>query len=332
MDEKRGPRMYFLGFVSVVAIIIGLAATQCSKGGSKQRAASSGASAPAVPETQIRFGIGAEPKTIDSTKCYETAGIEVVMNYCEPLVWYDQQTLQPIPGVAERWEVSPDGKTYTFHLRGNAMWWGGALAKPELVTASDFVNAWRRLLDPETGAQYVELPRHMGITGTTAYFKDLEAYGRLAGDLANAQKQNDAARVKQLEPQVDRFRTQLTQQRSTLGFRAPDAQTFVVELEDAARGKILMKLAGFPPLCPVHQATINECGNGQGWLPKYRMSSISTPTSSRTSRTAACSSDSPGSTKPARTLYIGSTKRRPRASRISSPRVTRMMIAGETRG
>src|SRR4051812_48085693 len=46
-----------------------------------------------------------------------------------------------IPGVAERWDVSPDLKTYTFHLRSNARWSNG-----EPVRAGDFVYAWRRVM------------------------------------------------------------------------------------------------------------------------------------------------------------------------------------------
>ncbi|MBY0262050.1 MAG: hypothetical protein K2Q20_06880, partial [Phycisphaerales bacterium] len=45
------------------------------------------------------------------------------------------------PGVAERWEISPDGKTYTFHLRDNAKWSNGSP-----VTAGHFVYSWRRAL------------------------------------------------------------------------------------------------------------------------------------------------------------------------------------------
>jgi len=54
----------------------------------------------------------------------------------------------PIPGAATRWETSPDGKTWTFHLRDHA-WSDG---KP--VTAQDFVFAWQRIMDPKTGAAY----------------------------------------------------------------------------------------------------------------------------------------------------------------------------------
>lgn len=261
-DEKQRGPWGIIAIAAVVAAMIGLAAHGgCSKRDSSGGNAATGSQAPgqAAEETFIRFGIGAEPKTIDATKAYESAGIEVVQNYCEPLVWYSQETLQPIPGAAERWEVSPDGKTYTFHLRGNAVWWGGALAKPDPVLAYDFVKAWQRLLDPDIGAQYIELPLHMGVKGTAAYFKALAAHGKLTDDLAKAEKGNNTAKVAQLEPQVDRSRAALAQQRSALGFRAAGDRTFVVELEDPARGKILMKLAGFPPLCPVHAATIARC-------------------------------------------------------------------------
>lgn len=54
----------------------------------------------------------------------------------------------PIPGAAESWSVSPDGKTWTFHMR-NHVWSDGVP-----VTAQDFVFAWRRILEPARGAPY----------------------------------------------------------------------------------------------------------------------------------------------------------------------------------
>ncbi|WP_207910697.1 peptide ABC transporter substrate-binding protein [Chthoniobacter flavus] len=53
------------------------------------------------------------------------------------------------PGVAERWEISPDGLHYTFHLRHNASWSNG-----DPVTAEDFLYSWRRALLPKTAAEY----------------------------------------------------------------------------------------------------------------------------------------------------------------------------------
>ncbi len=55
---------------------------------------------------------------------------------------------KPIPGAATSWETSPDGKTWTFHMREH-MWSDG-----QPVTAQDFVYAWRRILEPARGAPY----------------------------------------------------------------------------------------------------------------------------------------------------------------------------------
>ncbi len=54
---------------------------------------------------------------------------------------------EPTPGVATRFEVSADGLVYTFHLRAEAKWSDGAT-----VTATHFVEAYRRLLTPATAA------------------------------------------------------------------------------------------------------------------------------------------------------------------------------------
>src|SRR3546814_4479256 len=58
---------------------------------------------------------------------------------------------KPIAGAAESWTISEDGKTYTFKLRDH-VWSDGTP-----VTAEDFVYAWRRILAPETGAEYASL-------------------------------------------------------------------------------------------------------------------------------------------------------------------------------
>ena len=67
----------------------------------------------------------------------------------EGLVTEDPVDLHPVPGVAERWEISPDGLRYTFHLRTNAKWSNG-----EPVTADDFVASFKRILTPSLGAEY----------------------------------------------------------------------------------------------------------------------------------------------------------------------------------
>lgn len=67
----------------------------------------------------------------------------------EGLCLKDPVTLEPIPGAAESWEKSADGKVYTFTIRRDARWSNG-----DRLTAHDFEFSFRRFLLPQTGAQY----------------------------------------------------------------------------------------------------------------------------------------------------------------------------------
>lgn len=67
----------------------------------------------------------------------------------EGLLVNDPATLEPTPAAASSWEVSKDGRTYTFHIRSAAAWSDGTPVK-----AQDFVNAWLRMLDPVSKAEY----------------------------------------------------------------------------------------------------------------------------------------------------------------------------------
>lgn len=67
----------------------------------------------------------------------------------EGLVGYHPLTMEPVPAVASRWEVSPDGRTYTFFLRRDARYWNG-----DTVKADHFRDTWLKLIAPETDAAY----------------------------------------------------------------------------------------------------------------------------------------------------------------------------------
>ena len=91
---------------------------------------------------------GAEPETLDPAIITGQPEGRIVNALFEGLCAYDENG-QPSPGVAESWEISPDAKTYTFHIRPNAKWSDGSPLK-----ASDFVDSWHHTLKPETGSQY----------------------------------------------------------------------------------------------------------------------------------------------------------------------------------
>lgn len=100
----------------------------------------------------LHRGLGADVAELDPHLISGLPEINVVTALFEGLVAEDPQDLHPVPGVAARWEISPDGLTYTFHLRPDARWSDGTP-----VTAQDFVASYRRVLTPSLGADYASM-------------------------------------------------------------------------------------------------------------------------------------------------------------------------------
>ncbi|MBF0433171.1 MAG: peptide ABC transporter substrate-binding protein [Fibrobacteria bacterium] len=103
------------------------------------------------PRDSLIIGNGAEPQSIDPHKCTGVPGIRIIGALFEGLVTRCQERGGICPGIAKSWNTSIDKKKYTFHLR-KSLWSDGTP-----VTSKDFVNSWRRLLNPETGAEYASL-------------------------------------------------------------------------------------------------------------------------------------------------------------------------------
>jgi len=100
-------------------------------------------------EQILFYGNGAEPQDVDSQIVTGVPEDHIITALFEGLVSEDPHDLHPVPGVAERWEVSRDARTYTFHLRKNAQWSNGTR-----VTAQDFVRSYQRILMPSLAAEY----------------------------------------------------------------------------------------------------------------------------------------------------------------------------------
>ncbi|MEI6351997.1 MAG: peptide ABC transporter substrate-binding protein [Verrucomicrobiota bacterium] len=101
-----------------------------------------------MQRADLVFLNGAEPETLDPALITGQPEGRVANALFEGLTSFNAAA-EPVPGVAERWELSADGCVYTFHLRKNARWSNG-----EPVTAADFVASWRRTLAPETASEY----------------------------------------------------------------------------------------------------------------------------------------------------------------------------------
>ncbi|MEI7728376.1 MAG: peptide ABC transporter substrate-binding protein [Verrucomicrobiota bacterium] len=102
-----------------------------------------------APRADLIILNGAEPESLDPALFTAQPDGRVIGALFDGLTRYDPKTGDPIPGLAERWEITPDGRTYTFHLRSNLVWSTG-----EPITAADVVYSWRRLADPVNGAGY----------------------------------------------------------------------------------------------------------------------------------------------------------------------------------
>ncbi|MBM3977893.1 MAG: peptide ABC transporter substrate-binding protein [Planctomycetes bacterium] len=181
------------------------------------------------PRAELSFNNGTEPASLDPAVATGLPEGRVLRCLYEGLVVKHPRTLEPLPGMAERWHLSADRRVYTFELRTSrdgsisedgsigARWSNGAP-----VVAQDFVASWQRLLDPRTGSGYgKELWR---VRGAREWSTTLDEQGapRLPFD--------------------------------GVGLRARDERTLVVELD--APWASFLDLVSLPALLPVHVPTL----------------------------------------------------------------------------
>ncbi|MGH7904368.1 MAG: peptide ABC transporter substrate-binding protein [Candidatus Dormibacteraceae bacterium] len=161
------------------------------------------AAAPASQQV-LRINEGVEPNSYDPTQQTYTYEAAVGRNTFEALLKAKTDGSDVTGAAAQSYDVSPDGLTYTFHLRTNGKWSDG---KP--VTAQDFVYGWKHLLNPALAAGYVD-----------PFFDGTIAGGQNYATLAFSKTTPTAA-------QIDSFL-------NGLGLSAPDSHTFVVKLQHKA--------------------------------------------------------------------------------------------------
>lgn len=100
---------------------------------------------------ELRLGNGAEPETLDPHRAEGVGTANILRDLYEGLT-SESPGGEVTGGVADRWEISDQGRLYRFHLRENARWSNG-----DAITADDFVFALQRSIDPHTGSAYAGL-------------------------------------------------------------------------------------------------------------------------------------------------------------------------------
>lgn len=154
METRR--LVYVLTGIAVALIlVIGLLALLTLGGGDDDDGgavdnpeASPGASdGPDLPDRasgELRL-FGADPITLDPACASDAGSAEYIVEIFSGLVSFDKE-LNTIPDIAERWDISDDGLTYTFHLRTNVLFHDNS----RRATAEDFKFSMERALSPDT--------------------------------------------------------------------------------------------------------------------------------------------------------------------------------------
>ncbi len=147
----------------------------------------------------------------------------------DPLVKFKLPEMVVEPAAAERWDLSADGCTYTFHLRRDARWSNG-----DPVTAHDFVYGFRRALLPDFGADYSQLL--FAIVGAEEFFK-----------FRSAQIASSEDPLALWAKAQDHFA-------KTVAITAPDDFTFVVTLKEPMDH--FLELCALAVMFPVHRRSV----------------------------------------------------------------------------
>ncbi len=178
-----------------------------------------------LDRADLVFLNGAEPESIDPALITGQPDGRIANALFEGLTSFDSFGKSQ-PGVAERWDLSPDGRVYTFHLRRDAKWSNG-----DSVTARDFQASWKRTLAPKTAAEYAY---------QLYYVKGAKEFNERTLD----------------DPKVDDF--------SGVGLRLIDDYTFEVTLENPT--PFFLDLTSFITLAPVHTPSVERCErDGLNW-------------------------------------------------------------------
>lgn len=126
-----------------LSLLLSLLITACSGGDTETRVVAGNR------EGVLHFGNYGEPQGLDPHIVTGVPEHYILTSLFEGLVTKNPYTLDIEPGVAESWEISEDGLTYTFHLRDDAKWSNG-----DPVTAEDFRWSFQRATSPLLGSEY----------------------------------------------------------------------------------------------------------------------------------------------------------------------------------
>jgi len=147
MDRERRLALVMLAAAALVLLTAaGIITTFVIRGGEGDEKATSTSRLPARIPGELRL-FGPDPITLDPALASDVASATYIVEVFSGLVTLDRDFMI-VPDIAERWEISPDGRTYTFYLRRGVLFHDGS----RMVTAHDFKYSLERALRPQTGS------------------------------------------------------------------------------------------------------------------------------------------------------------------------------------
>ena len=176
----------------------------------------------------FRFANDTDIVGMDSTVVDDAMSFNAITAITDGLTTVDVKG-NTIPGIAKSWDVSNNGLTYTFHLR-DAKWANG-----DDVTAQDFVYSWHRII------------------------KNAGNYAYMLG--------SEGASIKNADSLIDLGTTATDEHLNTLGIKATDDKTVVVDLEKNV--PYFVGLMSFPCYFPQNQKFVEKCGKNYATKPEY---------------------------------------------------------------
>ncbi|EFU75226.1 peptide ABC transporter substrate-binding protein [Lachnoanaerobaculum saburreum] len=214
-------------FILVTLALAGAIALSGCGGGSK--------SAKKVSGKILTIEMGPEVESIDPALNTTNDGANYLTYLFDNLLRTDKDG-KVVPSLAQKYEVSDDGLTWTFHLRDGLKWSDGSD-----FTANDFVYSWQRMVDPDVAAPYAETVLGM-----------VEGYDEAIGKPDENGNQTTT-------PDITKLRVE-----------APDDKTFVVHMSHPT--PYFDKLATFPALSPVKKDVVEAKPDGWTLDPKTYIS------------------------------------------------------------
>jgi oligopeptide transport system substrate-binding protein len=122
----------------------------------------------------LKIGNGSEPQDIDPQTVTGVTEHKIISALFEGLAAEDPKDLHPVPGLAESWDISEDGKVYTFHLRPDLKWSNG-----DPILASEIVESYKRMLSPKLAAEYAYLVYNFVVGAKDYYLGKITDFGQV---------------------------------------------------------------------------------------------------------------------------------------------------------